>query len=112
MEKKLGGTRRAALTALGRASSARRPQLVQCLRWRRAPASGIRQGRPWRPGSVSGGASPARERLAGVADSIDRNREDLPRRSVLVLGADVLSGHAIDEREVMVRLDVDDTAAD
>ena len=57
--------------------------------------------RPW-------AASP----LSRGADTIDCDSEDLARRSPLVVTPDIFPRHAIDEREVVVRSDVDHMPAD
>src|SRR5919201_1090110 len=56
-------------------------------------------------------STPAAE-LPGIrAYAVDGDGEDLARRPSLVGAADVLARHPIDEREVLIRLDVDDAAA-
>src|SRR5437899_9896528 len=45
-------------------------------------------------------------------DPIDCDTEDLARRSPLVVTPDIFPRHAIDEREVVVRPDVDHMPAD
>ncbi len=46
------------------------------------------------------------------AHTIDRYGEDLAWRTALVIAPNIFSRHAVDESEVLVRLDIDDAAAD
>ena len=50
--------------------------------------------------------------LGRRAHPVGRDLEDLALCPALVVGAGVLARHAVDELEVVVRLDVDDSAAD
>ena len=57
-------------------------------------------------------ATPAAELPFGGTHPIYVDREYLPRSPALVISTDVLLRHAIDELEVVIRLDVDDASAD